>query len=181
MTFGNQNTEAEAHEQLSYAFDMGINILDTAEVVRQASAAPLGDAASCLTMVPARGRWVTRTTRLDPSLPTFSVQSNLHALSSGQCPPTLLTPATCLLATSVLEDAIQVLFKCITCEIVYGKTIEEFIFIGSLSPWAWVLNAAPTSAGFVLARNLSQPLFPVALKPSPPSCPPSLHRSTPCP
>ncbi|EEF28919.1 protein tas [Ricinus communis] len=31
MTFGEQNTEKEAHEILSYAFDRGINILDTAE------------------------------------------------------------------------------------------------------------------------------------------------------
>ncbi|XP_028552229.1 uncharacterized protein LOC114580018 isoform X2 [Dendrobium catenatum] len=31
MTFGQQNTEKEAHELLSYAFDRGINILDTAE------------------------------------------------------------------------------------------------------------------------------------------------------
>lgn len=33
MTFGQQNTEKEAHELLSYAFDRGINILDTAEAV----------------------------------------------------------------------------------------------------------------------------------------------------
>ncbi|GLC48801.1 hypothetical protein PLESTB_000149900 [Pleodorina starrii] len=32
MTFGKQNTEAEAHEQLSYAWDQGINFLDTAEM-----------------------------------------------------------------------------------------------------------------------------------------------------
>lgn len=32
MTFGEQNTEKEAHEQLSYAFERGINILDTAEM-----------------------------------------------------------------------------------------------------------------------------------------------------
>ncbi|XP_009770016.1 uncharacterized protein LOC107763504 [Nicotiana tabacum] len=31
MTFGEQNTEKEAHEILSYAFDQGINIIDTAE------------------------------------------------------------------------------------------------------------------------------------------------------
>ncbi|XP_068664723.1 uncharacterized protein [Aristolochia californica] len=31
MTFGEQNTEKEAHEILSYAFDHGINILDSAE------------------------------------------------------------------------------------------------------------------------------------------------------
>ena len=33
MTWGKQNTEAEAHEQLAYAFDQaGLNMLDTAEV-----------------------------------------------------------------------------------------------------------------------------------------------------
>jgi hypothetical protein len=30
MTWGKQNTEAEAHEQLSYAWDYGINFMDTA-------------------------------------------------------------------------------------------------------------------------------------------------------
>jgi len=32
MTFGEQNTEAEAHEQLDYALDNGINFIDTAEI-----------------------------------------------------------------------------------------------------------------------------------------------------
>lgn len=32
MTFGEQNTEAEAHEQLDLAVDSGINIIDTAEM-----------------------------------------------------------------------------------------------------------------------------------------------------
>lgn len=32
MTYGDQNTEAEAHEQLSYAVDQGINFIDTAEM-----------------------------------------------------------------------------------------------------------------------------------------------------
>ncbi|MEC8695240.1 MAG: aldo/keto reductase, partial [Pseudomonadota bacterium] len=33
MTWGEQNTEAEAHEQLSYACDeRGINFIDTAEL-----------------------------------------------------------------------------------------------------------------------------------------------------
>ena len=33
MTFGEQNTEKEAHDMLSYAFEHGINALDTAEAV----------------------------------------------------------------------------------------------------------------------------------------------------
>ncbi|WP_162126638.1 NADP(H)-dependent aldo-keto reductase [Flavobacterium phycosphaerae] len=32
MTFGEQNTEAEAHAQLDYAFEKGINFIDTAEM-----------------------------------------------------------------------------------------------------------------------------------------------------
>lgn len=32
MTWGNQNTEAEGHEQLDYAFNEGINFFDTAEL-----------------------------------------------------------------------------------------------------------------------------------------------------
>jgi len=32
MTWGKQNTEAEGHEQMDYALDMGINFFDTAEL-----------------------------------------------------------------------------------------------------------------------------------------------------
>jgi len=32
MTWGNQNTEAEGHAQLDYAFDKGVNFIDTAEL-----------------------------------------------------------------------------------------------------------------------------------------------------
>jgi aryl-alcohol dehydrogenase-like predicted oxidoreductase len=32
MTYGQQNTEAEAHEQLNYARDQGVNFIDTAEM-----------------------------------------------------------------------------------------------------------------------------------------------------
>jgi len=32
MTYGQQNTEAEAHQQLNYAVDQGINFIDTAEM-----------------------------------------------------------------------------------------------------------------------------------------------------
>jgi aryl-alcohol dehydrogenase-like predicted oxidoreductase len=32
MTFGEQNTEKDAHEQLNYAVDKGINFVDTAEL-----------------------------------------------------------------------------------------------------------------------------------------------------
>ena len=33
MTFEEQNTEKEAHDMLAYAFDHGVNTLDTAEAV----------------------------------------------------------------------------------------------------------------------------------------------------
>ena len=32
MTFGNQNTEAEGHQQMDYAYDQGVNFFDTAEL-----------------------------------------------------------------------------------------------------------------------------------------------------
>ena len=32
MTFGEQNTEAEAHSQLDFALDKGVNFIDTAEM-----------------------------------------------------------------------------------------------------------------------------------------------------
>ena len=32
MTFGNQNTESESHNQLDYALEKGINFIDTAEM-----------------------------------------------------------------------------------------------------------------------------------------------------
>jgi aryl-alcohol dehydrogenase-like predicted oxidoreductase len=32
MTFGEQNSEAEGHEQLDYAVDQGVNLIDTAEI-----------------------------------------------------------------------------------------------------------------------------------------------------
>ena len=32
MTFGQQNTEIEAHEQLNYAVEQGVNFIDTAEM-----------------------------------------------------------------------------------------------------------------------------------------------------
>ena len=32
MTFGEQNSEPEAHEQLSFALENGINFIDTAEL-----------------------------------------------------------------------------------------------------------------------------------------------------
>ena len=32
MTFGNQNTEAEGHEQMDYALEQGVNFFDTAEL-----------------------------------------------------------------------------------------------------------------------------------------------------
>ena len=32
MTWGSQNNEAEAHEQMDYALDQGVNFFDTAEL-----------------------------------------------------------------------------------------------------------------------------------------------------
>ena len=51
MTWGQQNTEAEGHEQMDYALDQGINFFDTAELYsippqgRDARARPSGSSA----------------------------------------------------------------------------------------------------------------------------------------
>lgn len=44
-TWGEQNTEAEAFEQLDYALSKGVNFIDTAELY------PVSDAAGCMTGV----------------------------------------------------------------------------------------------------------------------------------
>jgi len=48
MTFGEQNTEKEAHDMLSYSFDQGINILDTAEIVSALYFLAFVDYLSCI-------------------------------------------------------------------------------------------------------------------------------------
>ncbi|MDX3927274.1 MAG: aldo/keto reductase [Shinella sp.] len=40
MTWGSQNSEAEAHQQLDYAFDRGVNFIDTAELYPTTPAGP---------------------------------------------------------------------------------------------------------------------------------------------
>ncbi len=55
MTFGNQNTEAEAHSQLDMAIDAGVNFLDTAEMYPfPAQARNQGDSERII------GSWVKR-------------------------------------------------------------------------------------------------------------------------
>jgi aryl-alcohol dehydrogenase-like predicted oxidoreductase len=58
MTFGQQNTEAEAHEQLDYAFGQGINFVDTAEMYPVPPRAETCNRTE--TMV---GNWLTRQPR----------------------------------------------------------------------------------------------------------------------
>lgn len=60
MTWGEQNTEAEAHAQLDYAFDMGINFIDTAELYPVAPMAETqGKTEAYL------GNWLTKRKRRD--------------------------------------------------------------------------------------------------------------------
>ena len=40
MTFGNQNTEAEGHQQMDYALENGVNFFDTAELYPVPASAP---------------------------------------------------------------------------------------------------------------------------------------------
>jgi hypothetical protein len=46
-----QNTEQEAHEQLSYAFDLGVNALDTAEIYPVRPTPPEGLHGCCFALL----------------------------------------------------------------------------------------------------------------------------------
>ena len=46
MTFGEQNSEAEAHQQLDLAFGCGINFIDTAGAAKYISESDLEDSAA---------------------------------------------------------------------------------------------------------------------------------------
>ncbi len=60
MTWGNQNTEAEGHEQLDYAFDKGVNFIDSAELYPvPANAETQGKTSEII------GSWLKKTGRRD--------------------------------------------------------------------------------------------------------------------
>lgn len=105
MTWGKQNTEAEAHEQLSFALDQGINFIDTAEmypVPTEASTQGLTDKfigswlkgrkreevvlASKVSGYSDRTTWVRdppRTTRVDRQQIVESVDASLKRLGTS--------------------------------------------------------------------------------------------------
>ncbi|MBK6743861.1 MAG: NADP(H)-dependent aldo-keto reductase [Hydrogenophilales bacterium] len=58
MTFGQQNTEAEAHAQLDHAFERGVNFIDTAEMYPVPPRAE-----TCFATETIVGRWLARQTR----------------------------------------------------------------------------------------------------------------------
>lgn len=60
MTWGNQNTEAEGHEQLDYALDQGINFIDTAELYPVPAAAETSGRTSEII-----GSWLRKTRHRD--------------------------------------------------------------------------------------------------------------------
>jgi len=61
MTWGSQNTEAEAHGQLDYAFELGVNFVDTAELypTTPLSAETYGNTERII------GEWLTKRARRD--------------------------------------------------------------------------------------------------------------------
>ena len=60
MTWGNQNTEAEGHEQLDYAFEQGINFIDTAELYPVPAEAKTSGRTSEII-----GTWIQKTSNRD--------------------------------------------------------------------------------------------------------------------
>ena len=60
MTWGNQNTEAEAHEQMDYALEKGVNFIDAAELYPvPANAETYGDTERII------GNWLKKTGNRD--------------------------------------------------------------------------------------------------------------------
>lgn len=60
MTFGNQNTEAEGHAQMDYAFEKGINFFDTAELYPVPATAETSGRTSKIV-----GSWIKKTGNRD--------------------------------------------------------------------------------------------------------------------
>ena len=60
MTWGNQNTESEGHEQMDYAIDQGINFFDTAELYPVPATAELSGKTSEIV-----GKWFKKTGNRD--------------------------------------------------------------------------------------------------------------------
>ncbi|GAL87923.1 NADP(H)-dependent aldo-keto reductase [Jejuia pallidilutea] len=60
MTWGNQNTEAEGHEQLDYALDKGVNFIDTAELYPVPAKAETSGRTSTII-----GSWLKKTSNRD--------------------------------------------------------------------------------------------------------------------
>lgn len=60
MTWGNQNTEAEGHEQIDYALDQGVNFIDTAELYPVPATAEISGRTSKII-----GTWLKKTGKRD--------------------------------------------------------------------------------------------------------------------
>tara|TARA_R110002073_G_scaffold332517_1_gene518682 strand:+ start:1 stop:1032 length:1032 start_codon:yes stop_codon:yes gene_type:complete len=60
MTWGNQNTEAEGHEQIDYAIDQGVNFIDTAELYPVPATAEMSGRTSKII-----GTWLKKSGRRD--------------------------------------------------------------------------------------------------------------------
>ncbi|MDH3740346.1 MAG: aldo/keto reductase [Hyphomicrobiales bacterium] len=101
MTWGTQNTEAEGHEQIDYAFDQGVNFIDTAEMypVNPTSAETQGrtekvigswlkasgkrDKAVIATKVSGEGvKWIRDGAPISPQTITEAVEGSLKRLQT---------------------------------------------------------------------------------------------------
>ncbi|NNE24764.1 MAG: aldo/keto reductase, partial [Rhizobiales bacterium] len=101
MTWGTQNTEAEGHQQIDYAFDQGVNFIDTAEMypVNPTSAETQGrteevigtwlkasgkrDEAIIATKVAGEGvKWIRDGAAISPATITRAVEDSLKRLQT---------------------------------------------------------------------------------------------------
>jgi aryl-alcohol dehydrogenase-like predicted oxidoreductase len=85
MTWGNQNTEAEGHEQMDYAFDRGVNFIDTAELYPvPAEAKTYGRTSEII------GTWLKKTGKRDKVILASKIAGNgeytAHIRTTGFSP-----------------------------------------------------------------------------------------------
>ena len=88
MTFGNQNTESEGHEQLDFAIDQGVNFIDTAELYPVPATAETSGRTSEII-----GSWLKKTGNRDKLILASKIAGNgdytAHIRTTGFSPKSI--------------------------------------------------------------------------------------------
>ena len=88
MTWGNQNTEAEGHEQIDYAIDQGVNFIDTAELYPVPATAEMSGRTSKIV-----GTWLKKSGKRDKVIIASKIAGTgdytAHIRSTGFSPASI--------------------------------------------------------------------------------------------